>query len=131
MAALSPFSSLFLWSARCFHCTVHFPAFVGFFQVFFLPSGMYPMDQSEYPGLRSAIERLTLNDSSVMVQRDSSLALGAGWRSERHLCISIQKQCRLKICCQRKKTLFLFLFFILFLQLNKCRFQLWSYRFFH
>lgn len=44
------------------------------------PSGMYPMDQSEYTGLRSAIERLTLNDSSVTVQRDSSLALGAGWR---------------------------------------------------
>uniref|UniRef100_A0A3Q3MB88 GTP binding elongation factor GUF1 n=1 Tax=Mastacembelus armatus TaxID=205130 RepID=A0A3Q3MB88_9TELE len=43
-------------------------------------AGIYPMDQSEYPGLRSAIERLTLNDSSVTVQRDSSLALGAGWR---------------------------------------------------
>lgn len=43
-------------------------------------AGMYPMDQSEHPGLRSAIERLTLNDSSVTVQRDSSLALGAGWR---------------------------------------------------
>uniref|UniRef100_A0AAX7VR01 Tr-type G domain-containing protein n=1 Tax=Astatotilapia calliptera TaxID=8154 RepID=A0AAX7VR01_ASTCA len=43
-------------------------------------AGMYPMDQSEYTGLRSAIERLTLNDSSVAVQRDSSLALGAGWR---------------------------------------------------
>ncbi|XP_025754065.1 translation factor GUF1, mitochondrial isoform X2 [Oreochromis niloticus] len=42
-------------------------------------AGMYPMDQSEYTGLRSAIERLTLNDSSVTVQRDSSLALGAGW----------------------------------------------------
>lgn len=43
-------------------------------------AGMFPMDQSEYVGLRSAIERLTLNDSSVSVQRDSSLALGAGWR---------------------------------------------------
>uniref|UniRef100_A0A8C4EB98 GTP binding elongation factor GUF1 n=1 Tax=Dicentrarchus labrax TaxID=13489 RepID=A0A8C4EB98_DICLA len=43
-------------------------------------AGMYPMDQSEYQGLRSAIEKLTLNDSSVTVQRDSSLALGAGWR---------------------------------------------------
>uniref|UniRef100_A0A8C9Y9F4 GTP binding elongation factor GUF1 n=1 Tax=Sander lucioperca TaxID=283035 RepID=A0A8C9Y9F4_SANLU len=43
-------------------------------------AGMYPMDQSEYQGLRSAIERLTLNDSSVTVQRDSSMALGAGWR---------------------------------------------------
>ncbi|XP_054649020.1 translation factor Guf1, mitochondrial isoform X2 [Dunckerocampus dactyliophorus] len=43
-------------------------------------AGMYPVDQSEYTGLRSAIDRLTLNDSSVTVQRDSSLALGAGWR---------------------------------------------------
>lgn len=43
-------------------------------------AGMFPMDQSDYSGLRSAIERLTLNDSSVTVQRDSSLALGAGWR---------------------------------------------------
>ncbi|XP_034037627.1 translation factor Guf1, mitochondrial [Thalassophryne amazonica] len=43
-------------------------------------AGVFPMDQSEYPGLRSAVERLTLNDSSVTLQRDSSLALGAGWR---------------------------------------------------
>ncbi|XP_068181828.1 translation factor Guf1, mitochondrial [Antennarius striatus] len=43
-------------------------------------AGMYPMDQSEYQGLCSAIERLTLNDSSVIVQKDNSLALGAGWR---------------------------------------------------
>lgn len=43
-------------------------------------AGMYPMDQSDYTGLRSAVDKLTLNDSSVMVQRDSSLALGAGWR---------------------------------------------------
>ncbi|XP_029297418.1 translation factor GUF1, mitochondrial isoform X2 [Cottoperca gobio] len=43
-------------------------------------AGMYPMDQTEYPALRNAIERLTLNDSSVTVQRDSSVALGAGWR---------------------------------------------------
>ncbi|XP_056456979.1 translation factor Guf1, mitochondrial [Gadus chalcogrammus] len=43
-------------------------------------AGMYPMDQSEYTGLRSAIDKLTLNDSSVTVQKDSSMALGAGWR---------------------------------------------------
>ncbi|XP_055034651.2 translation factor Guf1, mitochondrial [Misgurnus anguillicaudatus] len=43
-------------------------------------AGMYPMDQSEYTALRSAVEKLTLNDSSVSVQKDSSLALGAGWR---------------------------------------------------
>ncbi|XP_067591952.1 translation factor GUF1, mitochondrial isoform X4 [Pseudorca crassidens] len=42
--------------------------------------GMYPIDQSEYNNLKSAIEKLTLNDSSVTVHRDSSLALGAGWR---------------------------------------------------
>lgn len=38
------------------------------------------MDQSEYTALRSALEKLTLNDSSVSIQKDSSLALGAGWR---------------------------------------------------
>ncbi|KFV58875.1 hypothetical protein N341_01010, partial [Tyto alba] len=43
-------------------------------------AGMYPVDQTEYNNLRSALERLTLNDSSVTVHRDSSLALGAGWR---------------------------------------------------
>ncbi|TRY89812.1 hypothetical protein DNTS_018562 [Danionella cerebrum] len=43
-------------------------------------AGMYPTDQSEYPGLRSALEKLTLNDSSVTIQNDSSMALGAGWR---------------------------------------------------
>ncbi|XP_056145182.1 translation factor Guf1, mitochondrial isoform X1 [Lampris incognitus] len=43
-------------------------------------AGMYPVDQSEYTALHSAIDRLMLNDSSVSVQRDSSLALGMGWR---------------------------------------------------
>ncbi|XP_078403311.1 translation factor Guf1, mitochondrial isoform X1 [Cetorhinus maximus] len=43
-------------------------------------AGMYPVDQSEYTNLRKAVEKLTLNDSSVTVHRDSSPALGAGWR---------------------------------------------------
>ncbi|XP_043369843.1 translation factor GUF1, mitochondrial isoform X1 [Dermochelys coriacea] len=43
-------------------------------------AGMYPVDQSDYNNLKSAIEKLTLNDSSVTIHRDSSLALGAGWR---------------------------------------------------
>ncbi|XP_037685638.1 translation factor GUF1, mitochondrial isoform X4 [Choloepus didactylus] len=43
-------------------------------------AGMYPIDQSEYNNLKSAVEKLTLNDPSVTVHRDSSLALGAGWR---------------------------------------------------
>ncbi|XP_069780847.1 translation factor GUF1, mitochondrial isoform X2 [Narcine bancroftii] len=43
-------------------------------------AGMYPIDQSEYTNLRKAVDKLTLNDSSVTVHRDSSPALGAGWR---------------------------------------------------
>ncbi|KAG9347208.1 hypothetical protein JZ751_006136 [Albula glossodonta] len=43
-------------------------------------AGMYPVDQSDYTALRNALEKLTLNDSSVTLQRDSSPALGAGWR---------------------------------------------------
>lgn len=38
------------------------------------------MDQSKFTTLRSAIEKLTLNDSAVTVQVDSSAALGQGWR---------------------------------------------------
>ena len=38
------------------------------------------MDQSEYPVLRSSLERLILNDSSVTITPDSSSALGQGWR---------------------------------------------------
>lgn len=38
------------------------------------------MDQSEYQSLRTALEKLTLNDSSVSVFHDSSVALGQGWR---------------------------------------------------
>ena len=43
-------------------------------------AGFYPMDQSEYPFLRTALEKLILNDSSVSVFHDSSVALGQGWR---------------------------------------------------
>ena len=38
------------------------------------------MDASEYLPLRAAVEKLTLNDSSVAVHPDSSVALGQGWR---------------------------------------------------
>lgn len=43
-------------------------------------AGVFPDDQSEYDNLRKAIEKLTLNDSSVSVVSDSSPALGQGWR---------------------------------------------------
>lgn len=38
------------------------------------------METGEYPAMRVAIEKLTLNDSSVTIHRDSSVALGQGWR---------------------------------------------------
>ena len=38
------------------------------------------MDQSEYPVLRTALDKLTLSDSSVSVFQDASVALGQGWR---------------------------------------------------
>ncbi|EFA01635.2 translation factor GUF1 homolog, mitochondrial isoform X2 [Tribolium castaneum] len=43
-------------------------------------AGVYPMDQSQHVNLRSAIDKLTLNDSAVSVDIDSSPALGQGWR---------------------------------------------------
>ncbi|KAJ8981318.1 hypothetical protein NQ317_015451 [Molorchus minor] len=43
-------------------------------------AGIYPMDQSQHVNLRGAIEKLTLNDSAVTVDIDTSPALGHGWR---------------------------------------------------
>lgn len=43
-------------------------------------AGVFPSDQSKHVALRSAIEKLVLNDSAVTVNVDSSPALGQGWR---------------------------------------------------
>lgn len=43
-------------------------------------AGVYPFNQSETKELKAALERLTLNDRSVSVNMESSLALGQGWR---------------------------------------------------
>ncbi|XP_052896278.1 translation factor GUF1 homolog, mitochondrial [Anopheles moucheti] len=43
-------------------------------------AGVYPPDQTQHPVLKSAIEKLMLNDSAVTVTPDSSPALGQGWR---------------------------------------------------
>ncbi|XP_003740370.1 translation factor GUF1 homolog, mitochondrial [Galendromus occidentalis] len=43
-------------------------------------AGVYPEDQSRNSELRSAIERLVLNDNSVRVSIESNPALGQGWR---------------------------------------------------
>ncbi|XP_017884533.1 translation factor GUF1 homolog, mitochondrial isoform X2 [Ceratina calcarata] len=43
-------------------------------------SGVYPIDKSDFERVRAAIEKLTLNDSSVSVSLETSVALGQGWR---------------------------------------------------
>lgn len=43
-------------------------------------SGLYPADGSDFEALNSAIERLTCNDASVSVTKESSTALGLGFR---------------------------------------------------
>ncbi|KAF8510987.1 P-loop containing nucleoside triphosphate hydrolase protein [Hysterangium stoloniferum] len=43
-------------------------------------AGVYPVDSSDFPKLEESIQRLTLTDRSVTVQRDSSTALGQGLR---------------------------------------------------
>ena len=43
-------------------------------------AGIFPIDQTQFINLKSAIEKLLLNDSSVSVEMDSSAALGQGWR---------------------------------------------------
>ncbi len=43
-------------------------------------SSIYPMEADEFPAFADALERYKLNDSSVTFQRDSSVALGQGFR---------------------------------------------------
>ena len=43
-------------------------------------SGLYPVDGSEYPNLRDALERLQLNDAALTYEPETSVALGFGFR---------------------------------------------------
>jgi translation elongation factor EF-4 len=43
-------------------------------------SGLFPVNPQDYPQLIDAVDRLTLNDSSVTVKKESSLSLGQGFR---------------------------------------------------
>jgi GTP-binding protein LepA len=43
-------------------------------------SGLYPIDGSDYPLLRDALDRLRLNDAALMYEPESSTALGFGFR---------------------------------------------------
>ena len=44
-------------------------------------AGIYPVDTEEYEELRSSMEKLQLNDASLVFQAESSAALGFGFRS--------------------------------------------------
>jgi len=43
-------------------------------------SGLYPLDGSDYPLLRDALDRLQLNDAALVYEPESSAALGFGFR---------------------------------------------------
>ncbi|MBN1292143.1 MAG: elongation factor 4 [Candidatus Latescibacteria bacterium] len=43
-------------------------------------SGMYPEDPDQYNELKDALERLTLNDSAITYEPDTSVSLGFGFR---------------------------------------------------
>jgi GTP-binding protein LepA len=43
-------------------------------------SGLYPVESNQYDALRDAVEKLRLNDASFTYEKESSLALGFGFR---------------------------------------------------
>ncbi|KAJ1743935.1 Translation factor guf1 mitochondrial [Coemansia sp. RSA 989] len=43
-------------------------------------AGVFPLDADEFSKLDESIQKLTLNDSSVSVHKETSAALGQGWR---------------------------------------------------
>jgi len=43
-------------------------------------SGLYPIDGSEYPNLREALDKLKLSDASLVYEPETSVALGFGFR---------------------------------------------------
>lgn len=43
-------------------------------------SGIYPVDGTDFPNLREALERLQLNDAALTFEPESSAALGSGFR---------------------------------------------------
>ncbi|MEU3275527.1 translation elongation factor 4 [Saccharomonospora sp. NPDC006951] len=43
-------------------------------------SGLYPLDGSDYPDLREALDKLQLNDAALSYEPETSVALGFGFR---------------------------------------------------
>ena len=61
-----------------FPCAAPLPGFREVKPVVF--SSIYPMDAADYDEFKVAVEKLKLNDASLIYEKDSSLALGFGFR---------------------------------------------------
>ena len=59
-------------------CDAALPGFKPSVPVVFC--GMFPIDTAEFPALREALEKLSLNDSSFSFEAETSAALGFGFR---------------------------------------------------
>jgi len=59
-------------------CVASLPGFRKVKPVVF--SSIYPVDANDYEELMAAMERLTLNDASLVYEKDNSAALGFGFR---------------------------------------------------
>jgi len=59
-------------------CSAPLPGFKEVKPVVF--SSIYPIDSADYDELKESLEKLTLNDASLVFEKDNSLALGFGFR---------------------------------------------------